>query len=38
MKLATNPLEEMERTYGVAVVERGFVIRSGRRVVAVLGV
>jgi len=30
-KLATNTLTNMERTYGVAAVERGFVLRSGQR-------
>jgi outer membrane protein assembly factor BamB len=34
-KLAENSLAEMERTYGVAVVDDGFVLRSGRRVVKV---
>lgn len=34
-KLAANSLEDMERTYGVAAVERGFVMRSGRRAVRV---
>lgn len=34
-KLATNMLDDMERTYGVAVVDNGFVLRSGRRVMRV---
>ena len=34
-KLAENTLDEMERTYGVAVVNDGVVLRSGRRVVKV---
>ena len=34
-KMAENSLDEMERTYGVAVVDNGFVLRSGRRVVRV---
>ena len=34
-KLAENSLAEMERTYGVAVVDDGFVLRSGRRVMRV---
>jgi outer membrane protein assembly factor BamB len=34
-KLAENTLDDMERTYGVAVVDDGFVLRSGRKVVRV---
>jgi outer membrane protein assembly factor BamB len=34
-KLAENSLDDMERTYGVAVVDDGFVLRSGRKVVKV---
>ena len=34
-KLAENTLDEMERTYGVAVVDDGFVLRSGRKVAKV---
>lgn len=34
-KLAANTLDEMERTYGVAIADKGFVLRSGRKVVKV---
>lgn len=34
-KIAESVLEDMERIYGVAVVDRGFILRSGRKVAMV---
>lgn len=34
-RIASNTLDNMERTYGVAVADHGFILRSGKRVVRI---